>query len=186
MFAVVTALISATARSRRDVGAYRDALLARVSAFAAAQLELAREAWSNRALRDLVEFELRPYAEPVGRMSLDGPDLRLNGGAAESLAMVIHELATNAAKYGALSRPEAALSVQWRTAPDPEGRLRLIFDWTESGGPPVAPPQRRGFGSTVIESSARALGGEARLDYPPEGLRCLIDVPAASVLASSV
>jgi PAS domain S-box-containing protein len=182
MFAVIQSLVAATARSHHDVGAYRDAVLARIAAFAAAQVLLAQQAWSSLGLRELVEFELRPYAEDGQRLSLQGEALNLNSAAAESLAMVVHELATNAAKYGALSTPDATLGVRWRLTHDASGEARLVFDWIERGGPPVTPPQRHGFGSMVIESSARGLGGTAKLTYAPEGLCCTIDVPAARVL----
>lgn len=182
VFGVIRTLVAATARSHHEIGAYRDALQARIAAFAATQVELARQGWTSLGLRNLVEFELQPYAEEGRQVSLEGEALKLNGSAAESLALVVHELATNAAKYGALSGPHAALDVRWRLTGEAAGEARLVFKWTEHGGPPVTPPRRRGFGSTVIESSARALGGTAQLEYAPEGLRCSIDLPAARVL----
>lgn len=185
MFNVLSALVMVTARSHGDVGAYRDALLSRMAAFAAAQVELAKQGWSSLGLRELVEFELRPYAEDGRRISIQGEALSLNGAAAESLAMVVHELATNAAKYGALSRPDAVLDIRWSLADTAAGEAHLVLDWTERGGPTVAPPQRRGFGSTVIENSARAVGGTARFDYAPEGLRCSIDAPASRMVMAA-
>lgn len=179
MFAVISALISATARSREDVKSYRDALLTRISAFAATQVELARVAWAARGMRELLDFELKAYVEADTEVVLDGPDLQLKGQAAESLAMVIHELATNAAKYGALSTPGAVVRVQWRLAQEEGGSGRLIVEWTEQGGPPVSAPGRRGFGSSVIERSARMLGGNARLEFEPEGLRCTMELDAS-------
>jgi PAS domain S-box-containing protein len=107
MFAIVSALVTATARSQTDVGTYRDVLLARIRAFAATQVELARKGWSSLVLGDLLEFELRPYLEDGHRVRIEGEELNINGDAAESLAMIVHELATNAAKYGALSGPDA-------------------------------------------------------------------------------
>lgn len=183
IFAVVRSLVTSTARTQDDVRAFRDALLDRIGAFAAAQAELARQGWSSLGLRRLLEFELKAYTDDGQHLSLEGDEVKLNAAAAESLAMVVHELATNAAKYGALSRPGAALGVRWRLAPVATGEMRLVLDWIERGGPPVTGPQRRGFGSKVIETSARALGGTARLDYAPEGLSCTIDLPAARVLA---
>lgn len=181
MFAVISSLITTTARSHQDVGAYRDAVLGRIHAFAATQMELARKEWSSLGLRDLLEFELRPYTE--GRnVALEGQDLSLQPTAAESLAMVVHELATNAAKYGALSQPDARLDIRWRLSVDAAGEARLVLDWIERGGPPVTPPKRRGFGSTVIESCARTLGGTARFDYLPEGVRCTLDMLASRAL----
>jgi PAS domain S-box-containing protein len=180
MFAVIQNLVVASARSHDSVVAYRDAVVDRITAFAATQVELAGQ--SGPGLRELIEFELRPYAGEGRRILLDGEDLSLNGPAAESLAMVVHELATNAAKYGALSSANGMIDVHWRLTRVAAGEACFTFDWIEGGGPPVTPPQRRGFGSTVIENSARSLGGRAQLDYAPEGLRCRVDVPAAGVL----
>src|SRR6185437_10155939 len=183
MFAVIQSLVVLTARSHHDVGAYIRALQARINAFATTQVELARQAWSSMDLRELVKFELKPYSETGQRVSVQGEALSLNSAAAESLAMVVHELATNSAKYGALSTPGATLDVRWRLIGDGTNELRLLFEWIERGGPPVLPPQRRGFGSIVIESSARILGGAAQLNYAPDGLSCTMDVPATRVLA---
>jgi PAS domain S-box-containing protein len=183
LFAVVSALVTATARSQNDVGTYRDVLLARIRAFAATQVALARKGWASLGLGDLLDFELKPYLDDGHHVGIEGEELNISGDAAESLAMIVHELATNAAKYGALSSPEARLVIRWRVTPDPDGAARLVFEWIERGGPPVAPPRRRGYGSTVIEGSARALGATVRVDYAPEGLRCTIEMPAALVLA---
>lgn len=181
MFAVIQSLVVLTARSHHDVGTYIRALQTRINAFATTQVELARQAWSSMDLRELVNFELKPYSEAGQQVSVQGEALSVNSAAAESLAMVVHELATNSAKYGALSTPGATLDVRWRLISDRTGELRLVFEWIERGGPPVLPPQRRGFGSIVIESSARTLGGAAQLNYGPEGLYCTIDMPAARV-----
>lgn len=185
MFAVVGTLVSATARTQNDVGTYRDVLLARIGAFAATQVELARKAWSSLRLGDLLEFELRPYREEGHRVRIEGDELNISGDAAQNLAMIVHELATNAAKYGALRGSDTTLVIRWRVTPDSASAARLVFEWIESGGPPVAPPRRRGYGSTVIEASARALGATAQVDYAPEGLRCTIEMPAARVLVTA-
>ena len=183
IFAVIESMVIAGARSHHDVGAYRDALRARIAAFAATQVALAQRAWSDLGLRELLEFELKPYAEEGRPVALQGADLVLNSTAAECLAIVIHELGTNAAKYGALSCPDARLAVSWRlTEASPDARL--VLDWIEHVGPVVTRPERRGFGSTVIETSARALGGTVQLDYAPEGLSFTLDVPAKRVLAA--
>lgn len=131
---------------------------------------------------DLLEFELRPYLDAGHRVRIEGEELNISGDAAESLAMIVHELATNATKYGALSGPNATLVIRWRVTPDAPSAARLVLEWIEHGGPPVAPPQRRGYGSKVIEESARALGAALRVDYAREGLRCTIEMPAARVL----
>ena len=182
MFAVVGTLVSATARTQNDVGTFRDDLLARIRAFAATQVELVRTGWSSMGLGDLLEFELRPYLENGHRVRIERDELNISGVAAESFTLIVHELATNAAKYGALSAPDATLVIRWRVTPDSASAARLVFEWIESGGPPVSPPRRRGSGSTVIEASARARGATVRVDYASEGLRCTIEMPAARVL----
>lgn len=184
MFAVIQGLVVASARSQQDVGAYRDAVLARITAFAATQVQLVQKPRSSLILRELFEFELGPYGGEGVRLELHGEALNLNSTSAESLAMVVHELATNSAKYGALSTATGRVDIRWRRSLEADDE-RIAITWSESGGPPVKPPTRRGFGSTVIASCARALGGEARQEYLPDGLRCEIEVSAKLVLLQS-
>ncbi len=121
---------------------------------------------------------MEPYQ---GRdLLIDGPDIVLTPKAGLSVAMAIHELASNAAKYGSLSDPRGALSVTWIVTPGPDRRLQL--SWTESGGPPVpGPPTRRGFGTTMIERSM-AYEWNAKVDrsFPESGVVCVIDLPFTS------
>jgi two-component sensor histidine kinase len=100
-------------------------------------------------------------------VQIDGPNVLLEPDAAQAIAVALHELATNAAKYGALSVPDGHVRVEW--SHEPNGRL--VLRWTETGGPPVEPPTRRGFGSRVME-------GELRLDWRARGLACEIVLPA--------
>lgn len=108
---------------------------------------------------------------------MGGDDVRLQPKAALSLAMVFHELATNAAKHGALSTDAGRVSITWQVEPSSEGsRMRLL--WKESGGPPVTPPGRKGFGSRLIERGlAQELNGEVGLVYDPTGVSCQIAMP---------
>jgi PAS domain S-box-containing protein len=148
----------------------REAFEGRLSALSAAHNLLTRENWETASIRELVEAAVDPYRGGDGRVTLDGPDVRLAPRTAVSLALAIHELGTNAAKYGALSGPAGSVSVRWHAA---EGRLGLV--WSESGGPPVAPPAGRGFGTRMIERALAAeLGGEAVIDFRPEGLVCTV------------
>ncbi len=127
--------------------------------------------------------ELAPYRDPgAAGVSADGPEIVLRPAAALSLSLVVHELTTNAAKYGALSVPNGRVAVSWRIEESGGGGGEagpwLALRWVEGGGPGVTPPAARGFGSTVIERGvAYELEGEARLEFPPEGVRCRIDVP---------
>src|SRR5205823_4862973 len=111
--------------------------------------------------------ELSPYCQPGGaRVLIDGPSVLLEPNMAQTIAVCLHELATNAAKYGALSSPEGHIQIEWSLAAD----KRLILGWTETGGPLVTPPTRHGFGTRVMDGMIRALKGEMRLDWRAEGL----------------
>jgi PAS domain S-box-containing protein len=157
-----------------DIPGFARAVEGRVSALARAQTLLADVSWDGADLRALLEGELAPFLTGQ-RVVLDGPSVLLPPGVAQPIAMAAHELATNAAKHGALSAPGGQVAVGWTLRAGRELRLR----WTESGGPPVAgPPGRRGFGSRVLEGTvARQLGGAVRLDWRPAGLACEMEVP---------
>lgn len=175
--AVVQAALRLT--PKHDAAAYAAAVEGRVRALARAHTLLATDKWSGSMLRDLLEGELAPFLDSAGgagpRARLEGPPLRLSPRIAQALGMAIHELATNATKYGALSVPGGCVTVAW-TVPQP-GRMRLR--WVERGGPPVAhAPARSGFGSRVIEASiAGQLGGTVERSWEPEGLSCTLAVP---------
>jgi two-component sensor histidine kinase len=170
-------------RLGRDPGAARSAFLARLLALAKTHDLLTATAWSGSSLRQVVLAELVPFGDDArpGRVVLDGPEVRLMPNATVALGMAIHELATNAVKYGALSTPGGRVAVGWRVTParqpgEPDRRLHLT--WAESGGPRVSSPSRRGFGSRLIETGlARELGGSVRIDFAPEGVCCVMDLP---------
>ena len=123
-------------------------------------------------MSDLVSDALAPFCTGE-RCSLDGPELRIPPQTAVSLALALHELATNAAKYGALSGEGGSISVTWSA----DGG-QLAFDWRERGGPPVKPPATTGFGSRMIRRAlAIDLGGQVRLDFEPDGVCCSIRAP---------
>jgi PAS domain S-box-containing protein len=156
----------------------RAAFEGRLRALSAAHDLLTRENWESAGMRQIVEDALAPYSGGDGegsapRFAISGPDLRLEPKSAVSLALALHELATNAAKYGALSQPTGRIAIEWS---DGDGRLR--FAWREEGGPPVVVPRRRGFGTRLIERSLAAeFEGEVAIAYPPEGLVCTMDAP---------
>lgn len=158
------------------------AVTGRINALARVQTLLAGSRWQGADLRRLVEEELAPF-RPVEarRVHLDGPTVTLQPRAAQSFAMALHELATNAAKYGALSVPQGAVTIEW--VYDAQGRLALR--WTETGGPAIEPPKRNGMGTGVVERSVEnGLGGEVRFNWRSEGLVCEITVPTDKVCAS--
>jgi two-component sensor histidine kinase len=139
---------------------------------------LTRESWEGADIADIVAEAIGPYREKDrSRFSISGPPIRLKPQAALALAMALQELVTNAAKYGALSNEAGTVSVSWSVGGRPE-EPRLQLDWTESGGPPVIPPARRGFGSRLIERSlAQQLGADVSMRFPATGLTCTIDAP---------
>ncbi|WP_052341142.1 PAS domain S-box protein [Salinarimonas rosea] len=178
MIAIVNALVSLSARGATSVDAYRTALQRRLGAMSETSSLLDEEGSSGASLAAQLEHELGPWRDQESaNVRLAGPHVTFEPKAELSMRLAIHELATNAAKYGALSVPVGRVDVTWRLDDGPVGR-RLVLDWQEAGGPTVAPPQRRGFGSTLIEALvARSLGGAVRLDFRAEGLQCRIELP---------
>jgi len=136
--------------------------------------------WRGAALSEIVETELSPYQnEERTRWICNGPPVTLQPPAAVALGMAFHELATNAAKYGAFSALDGRVAVEWQTAVSGD-ELRLRVSWTESGGPTVERRGRRGFGTRLIaDGLSHQLSAEVRLDFDPTGLRCVIDLPVS-------
>lgn len=156
---------------------YRDGLKGRVSALARAHQLLASSRWTGADLRTLVLEELQPYSSKAsGRIAVDGPPLALDPATAQGVAMVIHELATNAVKHGALAAPEGAIRVSWTP---PHGERMCALHWEERGAPPIK-RGRTGLGMQVIERAlAGSVGGGADLDWRPEGLHCRLTFKVA-------
>lgn len=161
-----------------DVAAFKTAVTGRIQALARAHSLLAASRWEGVTIGRLVEEELKPFTTgQPDRVSAAGPLLMLRPGAAQTVGMALHELATNAAKYGALTAGEGRVDLSWQTFVE-GGQPRLEFVWSESGGPPVTAPTRTGFGSTVIAGSIRQqLGGEVTFDWQPTGLVCRFAIP---------
>ena len=128
-------------------------------------------------LRALFAMELQPYGE--NRVRMRGGPLQLRGRLPSLLALIVHELATNAAKYGALSLEEGCVTIDWRNSPD-----GIAIDWVESGGPAVAAPEKRSFGTNLIERSLDGFRGSARLDFSAKGLVCRIRLPRDAAASS--
>jgi PAS domain S-box-containing protein len=151
----------------------------RIQALAANQDLLARNHHQGADLEDLVRTHLAHFADLVGsRITAIGPRLDLTAAAAQAIGLALHELATNAGKYGALSTDVGRVEIGWAMTND-----TFIMSWTERNGPLVRPPERKGFGSMVIDSMARrTFGGEVQLDYAPSGLAWRLTCPAANAL----
>ena len=134
----------------------------------------------------MIRAELDPYAT-ASNTNLDGPAVYLTAEATHAVAMVMHELATNAAKYGALSRPDGKVSVRWLLTPKVSQGAALKIQWDETGGPEVAIPDRQGYGSGVIRDLLTyELGGKVDLTFARHGVRCSIELPAWSIVEAIV
>jgi two-component sensor histidine kinase len=183
----ILAAVQAIANQTFKDGATPDRLAAfgsRLSAMAAAHDLLVTENWESADLAEALGAAIGPFGADRERFTLDGPGLQITARAALSLSMAIHELCTNAAKYGALSTPAGRVAVSWRLDGDAaSGRFHLA--WREEGGPPVTPPDRRGFGTRLIETAlAGDLGAAARLHFDPDGLVFTLDAEAARVVVA--
>ena len=179
MLAMIQALVNLTATDQRSVGQFVEAVQSRIAAMSLAQDLVSRSRGQGAALRELLGDTLAAYTAGRPRaLRLTGPEVTLKPEPAMALSLVLHELTTNAAKYGALSGPEGRVAVSWEI--DAAG---LALDWRERGGPPVTPPARRGFGSTLITASlAGGVGGAADLRFERAGVTCAVRVPAAHLV----
>jgi PAS domain S-box-containing protein len=163
-------------------GSANRAFRARIQALAQAHGRLAESQWLGVSLQRLIEDELAPYAqnEPANT-DLSGPPVTLDPRCAVNMALAIHELATNAAKHGALSSPQGRVMVTWERA-----REGVRMTWREEGGPPVAQPGRAGFGRLLLEQALhQELDSSVSMDFRPEGLRCTILIPNQELEAQS-
>ncbi|MCJ2037309.1 sensor histidine kinase [Methylobacterium sp. J-068] len=181
--ATVQSIAAQTFRGRTDQVA-RQMFDARMVALSNTHNVLTAENWESASLRSVVECALAPHALAeidTARFDLVGPDTRLHPKVAVTLAMALHDLMTNAAKYGALSVPEGRVSVRWTLEPVGAGE-RLKLDWTESGGPTVAEPTRKGFGTRLIERQLpMEFEGTAVIGYPPGGVVCHLEIPLTAL-----
>jgi two-component system CheB/CheR fusion protein len=183
--ATVQAIALQTLAKAPDLESFKTAFSARLLALSNTHHLLAADAWTGARLHDIVAGELAPYQREDGgggeRVHVEGEEVLLSPKLALALSMAIHELATNAIKYGALSTGSGRVDIGWQLKA--EGRHdRLQLQWVESGGPPVQASVRRGFGTRLItEGLAYELNGEASLQYEKTGVSCRIDVPLSEV-----
>jgi PAS domain S-box-containing protein len=179
LLAVVQAIASQTARFAGTFDQFQDRFSARLHSMALSQDLLVSEGWKRVRLSDLVRVQLENF-EIGGRVTLQGPDVYLAADAAQHVGLALHELATNAAKYGALSAAEGTITLNWEIISN--GRDALRLSWRERNGPPVARPTRVGFGSTLIEKAIEhALDAKVVTDYPPQGFSWTIEIPSRYV-----
>jgi PAS domain S-box-containing protein len=177
MLSVVDAIAHQTVT--RNPQGFIERFSERIQALAANQNLLIRGEWKGVEIEDLARAQLAPFADLLGsRIAMRGPKLRLNAASAQAIGLALHELTTNAGKYGALSKDTGGLDVGWGT----DGET-FTMSWTERDGPPVSAPQRRGFGTVVMQEMAeRSVNGKVDLEYAPSGVSWRLTCPAVDAL----
>ena len=185
--ATVQSIASQTLRTTETSEQFREAFEGRLLALSKTHNLLTHQSWREAGLRDVAEQELAPYRKPGDeRVVLQGPDVKLPARHAINLGLVLHELVTNAAKYGALSTNAGRLEMTWAIVHYEDRPDQLRIHWTESGGPPVAPPKRQGFGSRLIRRSIESeLGGYIVLNFAESGVAYDISVPLGQTASAA-
>jgi light-regulated signal transduction histidine kinase (bacteriophytochrome)/CheY-like chemotaxis protein len=174
----IEALVMQTSLSAESLSAFVAGLASRIQSMAKAHSLLSQSRWEGVSINSLLMEELAPYIRGNQGFEITGPDIVLTSKSALALSLAIHELATNAAKYGALSAPGGRVAIRWSLTQ----QAGLVLSWTESGGPAVRQPTRRGFGSTLIERAlAMETDGQATLRYLPGGVVCDVALPHTSL-----
>jgi PAS domain S-box-containing protein len=179
LLAVINAIARQTASRTRSVDDFLQRFSARLVAIGCSQDLLVADDWHGASLRTLIEQQLSAHADRFGgQIVIDGEDIVLKPEAIQNIGLALHELATNAQKYGALSKDSGHVRIHWQLGDT--AKLKLV--WEEQGGPPVTTPERSGFGRAMIETVVgRALEGDVKLSFSTTGVRCVIEIPAAQV-----
>ncbi|MFN3441856.1 MAG: HWE histidine kinase domain-containing protein, partial [Rhizobium rosettiformans] len=188
ILSLVQAMMRQLARGTDDVEEFQRAVSGRLAGLAQSIEALAKQQWGGIPLASLVDLQLTTVVGSIDRVTRQGPELLVNANAVQNLGLVFHELATNSVKYGALSVLEGRLRIEWEilepSEEDEDRQLRLR--WIEEHGPPVTPPTRRGFGSTVIERhAASAFVGKVSVDFEEAGLRWTLNAPLSAFVAGT-
>jgi two-component sensor histidine kinase len=169
----VTSIISLTRRNANDLDSFTSSLLERVRALAASHSLLDGAQWGPTDIKALVEAQVSSHDHADGRIRMNGPNVLISPNDALSIGLALHELLTNAARYGALSTNEGQVDIDWHVSGD-----AVAVSWVEHGGPTVTEPAKRGFGLNLIERAlAQELGSPIMIDFLPGGLRCKFSVP---------
>ncbi len=177
--AVVQTVAAQAGRHAVTVQDFTAAFGPRLAALARSHDILIRGGWKDAPLREVIEGALSAYGGGPGRITLDGASVLLAPHLVVTLTLAFHELATNAAKHGALSAPSGSVSVAWTISAARKGVRRVDIVWRERGGPPVQPPKRHGFGSNLLQKTVGSQSGiTMRQEFPPEGVECRISLPS--------
>jgi PAS domain S-box-containing protein len=184
---VIQSIARRTARTAGSMEEFERRFERRLQGLAASHDVLVSKNWQGAPLGELVRRQLAPFAGiKSSRLELAGPDVVVTAEAAQALGLAIHELATNAIKYGALSLPAGKVSVSWAFDGEAGAARPLVLNWVEQGGPQVTPPQRKGFGHVVIgEMVERSLQAKVVMDFAAEGLNWSVSIPATNLVSEA-
>jgi two-component sensor histidine kinase len=175
--AMVQAIARRTFRDAHDIPAAQERFAARLVALAKANDLLTGERWAGASIRGAIGQSVAPHQHDLARCRITGPELRISPKTALALALAMHELSTNAIKYGAWSNDHGIVAIDWTVEDFGNGR-RVRIEWREHGGPAVIEPARRGFGSRLIERGLSGeMGAQVALRFEPEGVHCRIEAP---------
>jgi PAS domain S-box-containing protein len=182
---VIQSIARRTARTAGTMEEFENRFERRLQGLAASHDVLVRENWHGAPLADLVRQQLVPFVEiQSSRFEIAGPDIVITAEAAQAIGLAIHELATNAIKYGALSESGGKVSVSWTLDGNSGAPGPLLLNWIERDGPPVSPPSRKGFGHVVVgEMVERSLGGKVAVEFATEGLKWRVSIPNANLVS---
>jgi PAS domain S-box-containing protein len=181
--AVLQAMAGQTARNSRSMDEFLTKFSQRIQGLAVATDVLVAQDWAGAPMNDLVERQLETFAPSRHQFIHEGEPISIDGDAAHAVGLALHELATNAVKYGAWSAPGGTVTVRWRVEQRGSPDAHVVLTWVERGGPPVVAPQQRGFGQIIIERTvAQKLGGSVELVFAPEGLSWALQMPASHVV----
>ena len=183
LLAVIQAMARQTARHAGSMDGFLSQFSGRLQSLAAAHDLLVRDSWRGASMRELIQAQLAAYIDDEGqRVSMSGPAIALKPEAAQTLGLALHELAANAARFGAFSADAGRVVIAWERMQRPRAEA-LVLDWREEGGPPVKARRKRGFGAAAIERNlALALAADVSLDFDSVGVHCRIVIPAVHLL----
>jgi two-component sensor histidine kinase len=177
---IVQALAQQTLRTRPDPADFAPAFADRLGSLARAHSLLTHDSWRGASLQDIVATALAAFIDEGRPIDIGGDPATVPASGTITLSLMLHELATNAAKYGALSVPDGRLSIRW-TAVASSSNVAVDLHWNEDNGPPVSAPERTGFGSRLLAGSAQQLGAQFEIDYAPSGFRCRLRFSVPSI-----
>ena len=188
LLTVIQSIARRTARTAGTMEEFENRFERRLQGLAASHDVLVRKNWQGAPLAELVRQQLVPFVEiQSSRFELVGPDIVVTADAAQAIGLAIHELATNAIKYGALSAPTGKVRISWMLDGNAGASSQLALNWIEQGGPPATPPSRKGFGHVVIvDMIERSLNGKVAVEFAVEGLKWSVSMPATNLVSDQI